>query len=357
MTERKVIKVLVVDDSSFMRKAIKGMLEEDPGIKVVDTARDGAEAIEKIEALAPDVVTLDVEMPRMNGIEALRVIMERHPLPVLMVSSLTEEGAKATFEALDIGALDYIPKQLEDLSFNIVKIKAELIDKVKAVAGRGLRRRSPTTPAAAFLNKKETAARPSCARFASQRIAIVAIGASTGGPRAVQDVLCALPGDFHAGVLVVQHMPRNFTAPYAERLNGLCKLRVREAREGDVITPGEVLVAPGGTQTRLKRKGAIEVGLVMEDSPGDAIYKPSVDISLTSVAGCFPDRAVGVILTGMGSDGREGMRAIKKAGGKVVAQDEASCVVYGMPKAVVDAGLADKVAPLDAIAGEVLNMV
>lgn len=353
----KKIRVLIVDDSAFMRKAIKGLIEDDPDIEVIGTARDGMEGVEMAMANSPDVITLDVEMPRMNGLEALKLIMEKKPLPVLMLSSITTEGAHATFDALNLGAVDYIPKNLGDLSVNIVKIKTELISKIKAVSRKKVR-----TPQPAVSSKQSTSdplpLTPHLQnRFASQRVAVVAIGASTGGPKAVQDVLTMLPSDFPAGILVVQHMPMSFTGPYAERLNNICGMEVREAKNGDVIKPATVLVAPGGLQTRLKRRGAIEVGLDMNDEPPDAVYKPCVDISFRTVAQCFPSRSIGVIMTGMGSDGREGVRAIKNAGGRAIAQNEETSVVYGMPKAVVDDGLVDKVVPLPEIAGEILNMV
>lgn len=350
------IKVLIVDDSSFIRRALKRMLEEDPDITVVGLARDGVEAISKVQELNPDVVTLDVEMPIMNGIAALEVIMEKCPVPVIMVSSLTAQGAQETFDALELGALDYIPKNLEALSVNIVRLKTELIAKVRAVAkkkqtlSKYIKQRSvirEAKPPVSFSSKG----------IKSQRTAIVVIGASTGGPKAIQDVLKELPGDFPAGILVVQHMPKNFTGPYAERLNNICDIEVREASQNDIIKPGEALIAPGGIQTRLRRKGAIEVELIMEDTPFDAIYKPSVNITFLSVADCFPGRALGVILTGMGNDGMEGAKAIKGTGCRIVAQNEETCVVYGMPKAVIDQGIADKILPLEAVPGEILNMV
>ncbi|MBI5328530.1 MAG: chemotaxis response regulator protein-glutamate methylesterase [Deltaproteobacteria bacterium] len=354
--QNKKIRVLIVDDSAFMRKAIKGLLESEPEIEVVGAARDGMEGVEQVMALSPDVVTLDIEMPRMNGLEALKVIMEKKPTPVLMLSSLTAEGAQATFDALEFGALDYIPKNLGELSVNIVKIKDELISKIKTVSRKKL---AVSGRAGCARHLSVGIARPVYLkdRFVSQKIAVVAIGASTGGPMAVQDVLTMLPHDFPAGILIVQHMPVNFTGPYAERLNSICNIEVKEASNGDTIKAGRAIVAPGGVQTRLKRKNAIEVVLSMDNNSGDSIYKPSVDISFLSVAECFPGRALGVIMTGMGSDGREGIRAIKKTGGKSIAQDEASCVVYGMPKAVVDEGLADKVVALDEMAGAIVNMV
>ncbi len=356
MTAKRKIRVLVVDDSSFMRKAIQSMLEEDPAIEVAGLARDGAEAVEKVDSLRPDVVTMDIEMPRMNGLDALSAIMRNTPLPVLMLSSLTEDGANATFDALEIGAVDYIPKHLGELSCNIMRVKYELIAKIKAAAKIDVKNR-PASRKASYKLHPPVVPQGIEKKFVSQKIAIVAIGASTGGPNALQHLLSMLPHNFTTGILIVLHMPKNFTGPYAERLNGICELEVKEAACGDVMGPGGVFIAPGGRQTRLKRRGAIDVYLSVDDDPPDVIYKPSVDVSFVSVAACFPGRALGVIMTGMGQDGVEGIRAIKKTGGKVVAQDEASCVVYGMPKAVVAEGLADKVTPLDSMAGEIVNMV
>lgn len=357
---KRRIGVLVVDDSSFMRRMIKKMLDDDPMIEVVGVARDGREAIDKLDSLKPDVITLDVEMPRMNGLEALKVIMESNPLPVLMLSSLTDEGAQATFDALDLGALDYLPKQLDDLSCNIVKIQNELTAKIKSVAGKRVRRRVADRHErrGGQIESKVTAVEKSpISRYRGERIAFIAIGASTGGPRAVQEVLVGMPEDLPVGIVVAQHMPQNFTGHYAERLNRNCKVEVREAKDGDTITKGTVLIAPGGSQTRLRRRGALNVAVKIDNSPADAHYRPCVDITLSSAAECYPGRILGVILTGMGSDGREGIRAIKGGGGRSIAQNEASCIVYGMPKVVVDEGLADKVVSIEQVAGEMLNMV
>ncbi len=354
MLSKKRIRVLVADDSSFMRGAIMRMISEDPAIEVVGEARDGVETIEKVETLKPDVLTLDIEMPRMNGIDALRVIMNRHPLPVLMVSSLTEEGAEATFEALELGALDYVPKNLQDLSVNIINAGPLIVEKIKAIAGRKVERHLHLSPDEPLKRSDRSVAG---SRSFSQRIAVVAIGASTGGPGAVQYILQSLPSDFPASILVVQHMPAQFTTIFAERMDAISRLRVREASDGCSLSPGEALIAPGGKQIRLKREKAIDVRVEIMNGTEDVIYKPSVDIALTSVAGSFPGRALGVILTGMGCDGREGVRAIKRTGGKAIAQDESSSVVYGMPKAIVEERLADRVLPLKDMPGEILNMV
>jgi len=343
------IKVFVVDDSAFMRNALSSMIGSDPELKVIGTARDGVEAIEKIPALKPDIVTLDVEMPGMNGIETLKVIMERNPLPVIMVSSLTTEGAKTTLEAIELGALDFIPKNLSDVSVNIVKIKEMLLSKIKLIGRKGIkvskRIGDITTPPKKIV------------RFTSTRkISIIAIGTSTGGPKALQSVIPLLPQNFPVPVLVSQHMPPNFTGPFAERLDQLSQIRVKEAETGERIVPGVVYIAPGSGHMKIVRKRAIESRIeVVENS--EFIYKPSVDVMMVSVAEEFPGRCLGVILTGMGNDGLKGMKAIKASGGRTIAQDEETCVVYGMPKAVVDDGIADKVIPIGEIAGEMINSV
>ena len=355
MSEKEPIRVLIVDDSSFMRKAIKGMIEDDPEIHVVGEARDGREAVQKVIELRPDVVTLDIEMPVMDGLSALKKIMEECPTPVLMLSSITEEGAQSTFQALDLGAVDYIPKHLDDFSFNIFKIKKGITDKIKAASKVRVRRHVLREIPVVLEDKRVGAITEE--KFATQRVAIVAIGASTGGPRAVQEVLTSMPTGLPVAFLVVQHMPEAFTGAYAERLNQISHLSIKEASDGDKIQSGQVLIAPGGMQTKLVKESALEVRVTVDDSPEDSLYKPSVDISFLTVAKCYPSRALGVILTGMGADGAKGIKAIKKTGGKVLVQDENSCVVYGMPKAIVDEHLEDKIIPLDRMAGEIINMI
>lgn len=366
------IRVLVVDDSAFMRKLLGNMLASDPRIQVVGLARNGDEALVRVKDLKPDVMTLDIEMPGINGLEVLRHVMEDNPLPVIMVSSLTEEGAQATMLALDLGAVDFIPKQLNGSSVNIVGIQQELVDKVisahkakgmllrlsgkKNGAGKGdspllqepKRGQSPATAGAI--------ARPTTSALSARGTKIVAIGCSTGGPKALQEVFPLFPKDFPAPILVVQHMPKFFTGPFAKRLNELSQIEVREAVEGDVPQPGLALIAPGGFHMRAVKKSFLEIVVSLSAEP-PMLHVPSVDVMLESVAQTFSGRAVGVILTGMGHDGQQGMKAIKAANGRTIAQDEATCVVYGMPKAVVDNGLADKIVPLEGIAGEIANMV
>ncbi len=338
------VKVLVVDDSAFMRKAISGMLEKDPMIEVVGTARNGEEALEMIKKLDPDVVTLDIEMPVMDGLSALRRIMMEFPRPVIMVSSLTQEGAEATFKALELGAVDYIPKQLSRVSLEIVKIEKELQEKVKSVAKKKgkikiHRRRAQVTQAVEI------------SRFAGkmQKRDLVGIGVSTGGPMAVQQVLTKLDKNFPAPILIAQHMPEAFTGPFAKRLDEICKISVKEAENGETIKKGVAYIARGGHHLRIVQKVS-KIELEVSKKPEDALYKPSANELMRSIAIGVGKRALGVILTGMGNDGLEGIGEIKKRGGRVLAQSEKTCVVYGMPRAIVDASLADEVVDIGDMA-------
>lgn len=342
-------RVLVVDDSAFMRRIIREMIESDPELEVIGTARDGREGVDMTMSLNPDVVTMDIEMPRMNGLEATELIMDKLPTPIIIVSSLTHEGAKATFDALDRGAAEYIAKNLATSSLDIMKIQSELVSKIKAVARKKSR-------VAVRVFKKVELPLPAKKGFVTQKMAIVAIGASTGGPRAVQEVLSSLPG-LDIPFIVSVHMPKAFTGAFADRLNTLSALHVKEAENGEKVEPGNVLVSPGGVQTRVKRRGVADFYIHLDNEPPDSIYKPSVDVMMTSAAETYAGRVLGVILTGMGHDGCEGMRLIKSKGGKTIAQNEETSTVYGMPKAVVDAGVADKVLPLEKIAGEIVNMI
>jgi two-component system chemotaxis response regulator CheB len=346
-----VIKVVTVDDSAFMRKAIQTMLDKDPEIQVVATAKNGQEGLEKIREHQPDVVTLDIEMPVMDGLTALRHIMMEMPRPVLMVSSLTTEGGEATLKAMELGAVDFIPKQLSKVSLDIIKIEKDLQDKVRTVARRRFRAPAPRAAAKAA-QAQPVQARPK-AHGAPVRD-VVAIGVSTGGPPAVQKVLGALPEKFPASVLIAQHMPAAFTGPFASRLNGLSKLHVKEAENGEKLRPGTVYVAPGGKHLAIDQKVS-HIEIIVTDEPVEALYKPSADVLASSVAKSVGKRALGVILTGMGSDGKIGIQDIKDKGGRVLAQSDATCVVYGMPKAVVDAGLADRVVDIDDMAQAIVD--
>lgn len=350
-----MVKVLIVDDSAFMRNALSTMLSSDREISIVGTARDGIEAVEKVASLRPDVVTMDVEMPRMDGIAALKHIMAENPVPVIMVSSLTVDGAKVTLDALDFGAVDFIPKNLSELSINIVKIKELLLDKVKQIGRKGLARKrsGPVVRQAA----PAVVMHPPVRTTGERRIGIVAIGTSTGGPRALQDIIPKLPKDFPVPIVIAQHMPPNFTGPFAERLDQLSQITVKEAVEGEALRPGVAVIAPGRGHMRVKRVRGIDTIVSISEDRENYTYRPSVDALMMTVAEYFPGRALGVILTGMGNDGLNGLIALKKTGGRVFAQDEETCVVYGMPKAVVEAGIADKVLPIEAMAGEIVNSV
>ena len=375
MEKSNPINVLVVEDSAFFRRTLKYMLESDPQIKVVGTAVDGMEALAKIEELRPDVVTLDIEMPRMNGLEVLKVVMKKFPLPVIMVSSLTEDEADATLDALHLGAVDYISKNFNNMTLNTGGIKNELLAKVKAVSKREADSslvKSSVRSALSGSSKKEKyesslerlqGGRQSAGRAGLSRdrkggdeFDVVVIGASTGGPRALQQILLQLPRDFTVPILITQHMPGVFTKPFAERINKLCEIEIKEAEDNDILTAGVALLAPGGYQMRVKKKNR-ECRVEISNDPEKTIYKPSVDITMKSVSQSFDKGCVGVILTGMGSDGLEGMRAIKDRGGMTIAQDKKSCVVYGMPKMVIEAGVADSIVSLDHIADELLKKV
>lgn len=366
------VKVLVVDDSGFFRRRVSEILSADPSIQVVGTATNGREAIDQALALKPDVITMDYEMPMMDGITAVRNIMQRCPTPVLMFSSLTHEGARVTLDALDAGAVDFLPKNFEDISRNPEKVKQMLCEKVHTIARSNRRFSSaavaPTaaSPAAAPTSRPAVApvrlatpavtprtaptpstssAAPSSAAPKRKSYKLVAIGTSTGGPVALQRVLTQLPANFPAPLVLIQHMPAAFTKAFAERLDKLCRIQVKEAEDGDVLRPGLALLAPGGKQMMVDARGVVKI------LPGDERlnYKPCVDITFGSAAKSYGDKVLAVVLTGMGADGREGARLLKQGGSQVWAQDEASCVIYGMPMAVVKASLADAIYSLDDI--------
>jgi two-component system chemotaxis response regulator CheB len=354
----KKIRVIVVDDSAFMRKSLSMLLESDPQITVVATARDGREGIEKIREFSPDIVTMDIEMPGMDGLSALAVIMKEMPLPVLMVSSLTTDGAQATLDALNLGAVDFIPKELSDVSLDIVRIREELVAKVRhIVESRALQfrlqriRSAIKTTAAASVPKMErkTGAMSSLPLPKVRRdIRGIVVGISTGGPFALLQTLPKLPANFPLGIAIVQHMPPHFTRSMADRLDGLSALRVKEAEDGDPFEPGLVLIAPGGQHMKFFRNGA-GVRVKITPEPAATLYRPSADVMMTSAAEAFEGPLLGVIMTGMGKDGLEGLRLIKRKGGLILAQNEETCVVYGMPKAAVEDGLADAIVPLEEI--------
>ena len=351
------VRVLVVDDSAFMRKSLTTMLEEGKQIQVVGVARNGEEAVQQVQQLKPDVVTMDVEMPGMTGLQALQQIMTKNPVPVIMVSSVTVEGAQETLQALEWGAVDFIPKQLDGVASKIAEIQKILVPKVLAARYAGSKLKRLTVTGAPKLSVPVAKALSSRSVSVTRGTKLIAIGCSTGGPQALFELIPPIPADCPAGIVIVQHMPSSFTKPFAERLNNLCALEVREAVDGDEVKPGRVLVAPGGMQFRVVKKTITTSVVKLAPNYEKHAHAPSVDIMLQSVAALFGERSIGVILTGMGHDGLDGMKAIKAVGGRTVAQDEASSVVYGMPKAVVEAGCAEKVVSLSKVIGEIMNMV
>lgn len=438
-----VLKVLIVDDSTFFRKRLTEIIENDKDLELVGEALNGKDAVTKCATLHPDVITMDVEMPVMNGIEAVREIMRTSPTPILMFSSLTRDGAKATMDALEAGALDFLPKNFDD----IARKKQEAIDTIKGKIkelGRSKSKlmrvkqsfginysnqstaaeRTSTHTSSSLLNRSNSTlnntlnklnattsrlnsnySRPSSSlssktsssstsvrsstesKFQSSstlnkssavkssvgiadksslkvceadfskrtnKLSLLAIGSSTGGPLALQGMLSAIPANFPVPVIVMQHMPAAFTGPFADRLNSLCPLTVSEAQDGDVIRPGHIYIAPGGKQMLLEKRGA-SVVLKIIDGPPSLNYKPSVDVAFGSAAQIYQDCVLGIILTGMGADGCKGAQMLKNSGSSVWAQDENTCVIYGMPKAVVEAGIASKVLPIEDIAANIVR--
>jgi two-component system, chemotaxis family, protein-glutamate methylesterase/glutaminase len=337
------IRVLVVDDSALMRKLIPAILARDPSIEVVGTAMDGAFALKKVEELRPDVVTLDLEMPRMDGMETLRLIMRRAPLPVVLFSTHSKEGAYATLKALALGAIDFVPKPQDAAAGHLDSIADQLIDKIK-VAKRATGRK---LPAAVVSDDPPPGKKKTRASLPPNRI--IAIGISTGGPNALQYVLSQLPHDFPASLLVVQHMPEGFTEMFANRLDECCQVDVQEARSGDLLVAGRVLICPGNRHLMVRRMPRGDMA-VLSDAPPVNGHRPSADVLFHSVAQQFGLTAVGLLMTGMGEDGAEGLGAIKAAGGATIAQSEDTCVVSGMPRAAISKGYASKVIPLDGLA-------
>ncbi|GAC1579605.1 MAG: chemotaxis response regulator protein-glutamate methylesterase [Candidatus Elarobacter sp.] len=360
----RTITVVVTDDSAFMRRAIQKMLEKEPEIRVVGTAASGEEGIAMVERLGPDVVTMDVEMPGMGGLEAARAIIERRGPPIIMVSALTRDGAEITLRALEIGAVDFIPKP-DSALIDIVNVQRELVEKVKHFGTRGayLRAMRETTRISRIpIRDPRTGAltspgpvppappvRPrAIAPARGGGFSCVAIGTSTGGPVALSRILPKLPAGFPIPIVVVQHMPPGFTRPLAERLDATSKIDVVEGVEGMVLAAGTAIIAPAGKQLRLRRTlGSVVVSLA--DEMQKALHVPSVDAMAASVGETYGSGSLGVILTGMGHDGVQGLHVIKERGGYVLGQDEATSVVYGMPRAAAAAGLVDRVVPLDAV--------
>ena len=367
------IRVLVTDDSAFMRKVISDILSTDPDIEVIERARNGLECIEKCKQLNPDVLTLDIEMPVMNGLEALKSLMSEHPIPIVMLSSLTREGAEATIEALEAGAFDFVTKPSGPISLDIHKVGARLIERVKAASlAKGRLKKTPPAPKAGKpLDPPLTALSPPPAapapvltpaselpaaepklparRSGSMKPRLVALGTSTGGPKALQVVLAAIPVDFPAPIAVVQHMPAGFTKSLAQRLNTLSQIRVTEAEDGEILEPGTAYIAPGGYHFEVRQvNGRLQAHLHQAEPRGG--HRPSVDVLFESLSRLTNVDKWAIIMTGMGNDGTKGLKAMKEHGSVTsIVEDESTCVVYGMPRSAVQAGLADNIAPVDKI--------
>ncbi len=362
------IRVLIVDDSGFFRRRLTEILSSDPQIEVIETAIDGKDAIQKAKTCRPDVITMDIEMPVMNGIDATREIMKTHAVPIIMFSSLTYDGAQATLEALEAGATDFLPKRFDDISSDKAEARNILCSRVKAVGGRSssapklnsfqsvhsLRQQSASSAPLArrpLADKKITSTTVSSLQkektFKPGDYDLVAIGTSTGGPVALQIVLTQLPANFPLPLLLVQHMPAAFTKAFAERLNQQCNIEVREAKHGDTLAPGLALLAPGGMQMKLeKRAGKMQV-IVAEETDPSQNYKPCVDVTFDSVVKTVMNRALGIILTGMGADGSVSCKVMHERGATIWAQDKQSSVIYGMPAAVAD--FADQILSMQVI--------
>jgi two-component system chemotaxis response regulator CheB len=350
--------VLVVDDSAFMRRVIGGAIKSEPDMELAGTAINGLDALLKVEQLQPDVVTLDVEMPELDGLTALRHIMARYPRPVVMLSSITHAGAEATIRALSIGAVDFVGKPSGAISLDFERVREELVQKIRIAAKARVRGslgadKATVERAHAPATRRPgvPSPRPTERRRTHGFNRLVVIGSSTGGPRALGTVVAGLPDDGRTAYLIVQHMPAGFTRSLAERLNTLSPLSIREAASDDALAPGTALVAPGDHHLLIGSTGLLEL------DQGHRVngVRPSVDVTMTSAVAHFGNRVMGVILTGMGHDGSDGSTAIHQAGGLVLAEDESTCVVWGMPRAVVERGVVDRVVPLDRMADAIVN--
>lgn len=342
------IKVLVVDDSAFMRKLISEILNEQPDIEVVGTARNGQDALNKLQRFSVDVMTLDLEMPVMDGLTTIEHVMSSKPLPILVISSNTESSSRSTIKALSRGAIDFVAKPSGNISLDLRKISEELVTKVRSLAGIPVRKPNITLP-----SRKITT---TLSRTAGDGIIcdkVVVIGSSTGGPKALEELFVQLPADLNAGVLVVQHMPKNFTRSLAERLNGLANIQVREAADGDYICNNVALVAPGDYHLVVDEQKRVR----LNQDPPVKYLRPAIDVTMLSLPQVFQSKIVGVILTGMGNDGAKGMAAIKQVGGYTIVQDEATATIPSMPRAVFEQGNADYVLPIYKIADCIVDLV
>ena len=347
-------KVLVVDDSTFFRRRVREILDQDPRLEVVGEAKNGREALQMAKDLDPDIVTMDVEMPVMDGISAVKAIMTEHPVPIIMFSSLTYEGAQATLDALEAGALDFLPKKFEDIARDRKEVIELLQSRVRALGLRkgtiGRFRKAPalertpgTTKATRTFIRSSSLSTSDGLLSKQKHYQLLAIGTSTGGPVALQTILTQLPANISYPIVLVQHMPGTFTSAFAERLNQMCQIKVKEASDGDLLRPGTAYLAPGGKQMLLQGNQASPRIAISDANVHDSMtYKPSVDLTFSSLAEVYGGNVLGIILTGMGADGREGCRKLRQRGSKIWAQDEQSCVVYGMPQAVTKANISER---------------
>jgi two-component system, chemotaxis family, protein-glutamate methylesterase/glutaminase len=342
-----IIRVLIVDDSAFVRKVVREILSVSPFIEVVGTARDGYEALELAEKLAPSVVTCDLFMPRLDGVEFVRQQMARRPVPILMLTAAPED-AEQVVAALDAGAVDLVRKPSALATNDLRNIREELIEKVKAAAA---------VPAANLVGASAFRPKPALLMRAASKADVVVIGISTGGPQALRQLLPSLPADFPVPIAVVLHMPVGYTALFAEKLDEICALEVREAKEGDVLRGGLVLLAPAGRHLLLKRRRDGDVVTHLSLQPMDKIHRPCADVLFRSAAEVYRDRVLAIVMTGMGEDGREGAAWVKGHGGKVLTEAEKSCIIYGMPRSVVEAGLSDASIPLTSMAQAITEHV
>ena len=373
-------RILIVDDSSFMRMTIRSTLSREPSYEVVGTAADGMEGVEKALVLKPDLITMAVKMPRLDGVAALKQIMAKAPTRVIMVAMVTNEGAEPATEALNAGAVAYILNNIADAVDGQNTFRQELLGKIRVAIASQTRQSAVGTPSVNIPKIPTTAGplqpaakksdvmpatpafsgfpRPASAKPSGKKIQYVGIGASTGGPLALQEILLDIPANFPFGIMVCMHMPKAFTGAYAERLNSKCPLTIREAVDGDILKPGLVLVAPGGMHTTLARQGSdIVVRTLPTSSYPQYVYIPSIDLMLSSMAEATNGAMLGVILTGMGTDGFKGMQLLKQKGGVTIAQDEATSTIYGMPKACVIGGVADEILPLGKIGFEITKFM
>jgi two-component system chemotaxis response regulator CheB len=342
-----VIKVLIVDDSSFMRKALAQLLASEQSIEVIATAADGREAIQKVDQLRPDVILLDIEMPVMDGLTTLAHIMAECPTPILMLSALNKGDANIAIKSLEYGAVDFLAKPSGVISYDIDKLSKEIVDKVKAAAAVNVHKMRLPLPDERYQTQK---------RGPGKRKELVIIGASTGGPKAVAQLLSGFPRDISAAILVVQHMSPAFISSFAERLKWCCPLTISIAKNGESLKEGQILLAPGSYHTTIGTNGSGNI-ICLSKKTGDEEIYPSIDRAMESAAKTYGDRALGVLLTGLGTDGARGLKAIKGAGGSTIAEDESTCVVFGMPRAAIEMGCVDEIVPLPHISRAVLKIL